>query len=77
MPPLPNARDLKKLLRKLGDVSRPGQLKQALVTVDLLVREKNQDSLAAITAAGAIPPLVQLLGHGYTAEVQINAGGGR
>ncbi|KAG1679476.1 hypothetical protein FOA52_011075 [Chlamydomonas sp. UWO 241] len=74
MPPL-SRRELKKLVRQLGADARPGQLRHALETIASLCLpgDTNHDALAAIAACGAIPPLIQLLGPGYSAGVQSNA----
>ncbi|KAG1680550.1 hypothetical protein FOA52_014997 [Chlamydomonas sp. UWO 241] len=62
MPPLAR-RDVKSLVRKLGADARPSQQQQALNTImKLSICDGDRDSLVAIAAAGAIPPLVQLLG---------------
>jgi hypothetical protein len=70
MPPLLQ-QNLRKLVRKLGANSQPGEQAQALAVIrgggyggtDL-------HFLAAIVAVGAIPLLVPLLGPGSPAEVQ-------
>ncbi|KAG1664457.1 hypothetical protein FOA52_006303 [Chlamydomonas sp. UWO 241] len=62
MPPLPR-RDLRNLVRKLGVATRPHEQKQAVYALAKLCHDGDADSRAAITAIGAIPPLVQLLGQ--------------
>ncbi|KAG1673227.1 hypothetical protein FOA52_013107 [Chlamydomonas sp. UWO 241] len=65
-------RDLKNLVRNLGAASRPSQRNLALKTFKALCTDGDAASLASI-AAGAIPPLVQLLGSGSAAQVQADA----
>jgi hypothetical protein len=60
MPPIPSSPELSELVRKLGVVTRPRELKEALTAVAKLCSDVNNK--AAIVVAGAIPPLVQLLG---------------
>ncbi|KAG1672772.1 hypothetical protein FOA52_002760 [Chlamydomonas sp. UWO 241] len=73
MPPLPR-RDLRNLVRKLGASARPSQQWQALFTLEqLCAGDMSPDNLAAIAAAGAIHPLVQMLTSGSQADVQSNA----
>jgi hypothetical protein len=69
-------RDVKNLVRHLGENARPAQKKQALVTIVNLRFEGGQadsDIVVAIASAGAIPLLVRLLGAGSPADVQQNA----
>ncbi|KAG1656678.1 hypothetical protein FOA52_016022 [Chlamydomonas sp. UWO 241] len=72
MSPLPR-RDLRNLVRKLGADSRPSQKRQALATILSLCHIGDVDRHSDIVAAGAIPALVHLLGHGSPAEVQESA----
>ncbi|KAG1656502.1 hypothetical protein FOA52_012502 [Chlamydomonas sp. UWO 241] len=66
MPPPPR-RELRELVRKLGAASRSEEQKMALQSICSLCfdgeedKRGDADSMAAIAAAGAIPPLVQLL----------------
>ncbi|KAG1667241.1 hypothetical protein FOA52_009806 [Chlamydomonas sp. UWO 241] len=72
MPPLAR-RDVRNLVRKLGADARPAQLRQALDTIaGLSDCGGDRGSLVAIAAAGAIPPLVQLLRAGCSV-VQLHA----
>jgi hypothetical protein len=73
MPPLP-LRDLKKLVKKLGAGARPAQ-RQALETLSDLTEARNPDSLAAVAAVGAIPPLVESLLTGSPSDTQYDAAG--
>ncbi|KAG1658971.1 hypothetical protein FOA52_004387 [Chlamydomonas sp. UWO 241] len=67
-------RDVRSLVRKLGAHARPSQQKEALFTIaGLSVFGGDSDTLVAIASAGAIPPLVQLLGPGSSAEVREDA----
>jgi hypothetical protein len=77
MAPL-SRRELKKLVRQLGADARPSQQRHALDTIVSLCITGNgeQDTRAAVAAAGAIVPLIQLLGAGYPAEVQCSMGTG-
>ncbi|KAG1672852.1 hypothetical protein FOA52_004656 [Chlamydomonas sp. UWO 241] len=68
MPPLPR-RDLRNLVRKLGVNARPSQQVQSLAAIALLCRDGGADSRTAIASAGAIPPMVQLLGVDSPADV--------
>jgi hypothetical protein len=74
MPPLSQS-EIQDVVRKLG--GNPRERKQAVVTMHELCCDSwsNPDNLAAIAAAGAIPPLVQLLGPGSPAGVQQAAAG--
>jgi hypothetical protein len=71
--PSPSRRDLRKHVRKLGAVTRPGEQRQALATLAQLVH--NEDNLIAIADAGAIPDLVQLLGPGSSDDLNGSASG--
>ncbi|KAG1670965.1 hypothetical protein FOA52_011400 [Chlamydomonas sp. UWO 241] len=68
MPP-PSRRDLKNLVGKLGANARPGQRMTALTTLQALCREP--ENVAAIAAAGAISPLLQLLAMGPGAAASV------
>jgi hypothetical protein len=72
MPPL-RQQNLRKLVRKLGENSQPGEQAEALA----MIMEGCEDDVlrAAIVAFGGIPLLVQLLGSGSPAQVQIDAAG--
>jgi hypothetical protein len=73
MPPL-RQQNLKKLVRKLGASSRPGEQAQALAVISEACRDDpDLHFRAAIVAVGAIPLLVPLLGPGSPAEVQQGA----
>jgi hypothetical protein len=73
MPPL-SRRELKKLVRQLGADARPSQQRHALETIASLCINPTGDGIhdtrAAVATAGAIVPLIQLLGAGYPADVQ-------
>ncbi|KAG1658964.1 hypothetical protein FOA52_004380 [Chlamydomonas sp. UWO 241] len=70
MPPLAR-RDVRSLVRKLGAHARPAQQRDALDTIaGLSICDGDSGTLVAITAAGAIPPVVLLLGPGSSAEVR-------
>jgi hypothetical protein len=71
MPPL-SRRDVKSLVIQLSAHSRPVQQSEALVAILHCCRDSD-DAATAFSAAGVIPPLVQLLGHGAPAEVQTDA----
>ncbi|KAG1665048.1 hypothetical protein FOA52_003224 [Chlamydomonas sp. UWO 241] len=65
MPPL-NRRDIMSLVRKLGAEARPAQQVQALDILTSLCGEgvptmEALETLAAIAAAGAIPPLAEAI----------------
>ncbi|KAG1654698.1 hypothetical protein FOA52_003923 [Chlamydomonas sp. UWO 241] len=62
MPPL-TRRELRKLVRKLGVVTRPRE-QQAMLVVVQLINDGNEDNIAAIVEAGVIPAVVQLMGPG-------------
>ncbi|KAG1661173.1 hypothetical protein FOA52_002625 [Chlamydomonas sp. UWO 241] len=68
MPPLAR-RDVRSLVRKLGANAHTSQQKEALAMIGGLSLSDDQDILAAIASAGAIPPLVQLLGASFSDEV--------
>ncbi|KAG1674862.1 hypothetical protein FOA52_015252 [Chlamydomonas sp. UWO 241] len=74
MPPttLPS-RDLRNLVRKLGASARPSQQRAALEVIGQLCEEGYDDDLVVIAAAGAITPLVQLLGAGTSTDMQEEA----
>jgi hypothetical protein len=73
MPPL-RQHELKKLVRKLGASSPPGEQAQALAVIKQACRaDPDMHFRAAIVAVGAIPLLVPLLGHESPAEVQQDA----
>jgi hypothetical protein len=73
MPPL-RQQNLRKLVRKLGASSQPGEQAQALAVIREGIREDEDFHFeAAIVAVGAIPLLVQLLGPGSPAGVQEDA----
>ncbi|KAG1665049.1 hypothetical protein FOA52_003225 [Chlamydomonas sp. UWO 241] len=70
---------IKNLVRKVGAGSRPGQQKQALQTIMSLTSEgfptmETKETLAAIAATGAIPPLVWMLRPGQEALLQKKRG---
>ncbi|KAG1656174.1 hypothetical protein FOA52_008713 [Chlamydomonas sp. UWO 241] len=69
-------RDLRKLVRKLVVSARP-EREQSLLVLLFLSSGEDQDTdyNAAIAAAGAIPPLVQLMGPSLPADVQEKAAG--
>jgi hypothetical protein len=70
MPPL-RQQNLRKLVRKLGANSHPGEQAQALeLILEGCCVEEDVHFPAAIVALGAIPLLVQLLGPGSPAGVQ-------
>ncbi|KAG1680569.1 hypothetical protein FOA52_015016 [Chlamydomonas sp. UWO 241] len=70
MPPLARC-DVRNLVRKLGADARPSQQRAALATIAGLSTacDGDRDSLRVIGAAGAIPPLVLLLGPGSSDPV--------
>ncbi|KAG1675573.1 hypothetical protein FOA52_014161 [Chlamydomonas sp. UWO 241] len=73
MPPLAR-RDVRNLVRKLDASACPSQQNEALTTITELSNcPGDLNSLAAIAAAGAIPPLVQLLVARSSTDVQWNA----
>jgi hypothetical protein len=72
MPPV-RQQNLKKLVRKLGASSQPGEQAQALAVITEACAHRDLHFEAAIVAVGAIPVLVRLLGPGSPAEVQQDA----
>ncbi|KAG1677624.1 hypothetical protein FOA52_010405 [Chlamydomonas sp. UWO 241] len=72
MPPLTLTRRELKVVRDLSEFSKPVKQKKALVTLSQLCIH-DPDSRAYIAAAGAIAPLVQLLGAGSSADTQERA----
>jgi hypothetical protein len=79
MPPL-RQQNLRKLVRKLGANSQPGEQAQALEVIlegcyKGCGEQKDVHFLSAIVAVGAIPFLVSLLGPGSPAKVQERAAG--
>jgi hypothetical protein len=71
MPPL-HFQEAMKLVRKLGS-SRRVEVAQALAKIAASCDEGHPDSLAAISEAGAIPPLLRLLGPGPSQMTQQKA----
>jgi hypothetical protein len=73
MPPV-RQQNWKKLVRKLGANSQPGEQAQALAEICKACRvDPDLHFRAAIVAVGAIPVLVPLLGPGSPAELQQDA----
>ncbi|KAG1675760.1 hypothetical protein FOA52_012416 [Chlamydomonas sp. UWO 241] len=70
-------KELAKLVKKLGATAQPGQRQQAIMEMIQLLAtaaaENKDDVHAAIAEAGAIPPLVQMLGPRTPVVMQLLA----